>query len=636
MNTSQRISRAMEEDDNSWRAPAFRQKVLAQIEDAVKRSGNPSIMMKNPSEMENQVYTKANSKVQYLSYVARLLVYIRDIRPQGQQQPQPANMASQPTVRAQFPTPQINKQSTLNSVAVQGATQQLQMQQMQQAVQRPGGGLSQSAMQMPIFSGLTQQQILSQHLQPQPQAQRQQPMPQQHQMQNPNMLAQASLGVSPQSQSGHQQMTQSLNVTANQVASSMAVQQQAVLPAQQGKHPVQVRMQPAPSPAASTMTSTSMRAPTPSSVQHSTHTSQVTVAPSPAPIAPSPAMHPSPSPQHVVAASPAASTSVPTPSTMSVHSPASVLNPGSVGAPAASPASLNPAEEQAYLDKLQELQPYVEPLSRMIAKMNRELRDKEHSSRDLHKLKNLHDILTNPSRRVSLQALESSGNVLKKIIKTKPPSVPTPPAPPTPSGTTCSTSASTQATITVSGPSLITTHPQAICKPLYDAVSRYSKSPMLSHTLQKTFTPLLQAMEGPPIQPFPPPAKKIKLVESNEKRSTVPHVLKGELARLCSRFQVKSGASTGLVQSNMLLHCSINDLNLPAVPPIEISVPQNYPLSSPECKTANYNANPFLQKVQRQLSSRLQRMPETYSVTSVLDAWEYSIRQACMAEVAVK
>ena len=54
----------------------------------------------------------------------------------------------------------------------------------------------------------------------------------------------------------------------------------------------------------------------------------------------------------MVAASPAASTSVPTPSTMSVHSPASVLNPGSVGAPAASPASLNPAEEQAYLDKV--------------------------------------------------------------------------------------------------------------------------------------------------------------------------------------------------------------------------------------------------------------------------------------------
>jgi len=98
---------------------------------------------------------------------------------------------------------------------------------------------------------------------------------------------------------------------------------------------------------------------------------------------------------------------------------------------------------------------------------------------------------------------------------------------------------------------------------------------------------------------------------------------------------VKSGARAGVIESNTLLQCSINDLNLPAVPPIVISVPQNYPYSSPECKTANYDANPFLQKVQKQLSSRLQRMPEMYSVTSVLNAWESSIRQACNAEVAV-
>ena len=29
----------------------------------MNRSGNPSMRMKNPSEMENQVYSKANSKV---------------------------------------------------------------------------------------------------------------------------------------------------------------------------------------------------------------------------------------------------------------------------------------------------------------------------------------------------------------------------------------------------------------------------------------------------------------------------------------------------------------------------------------------------------------------------------------------
>lgn len=58
--------------------------------------------------------------------------------------------------------------------------------------------------------------------------------------------------------------------------------------------------------------------------------------------------------------------------------------------------------------------------------------------------------------------------------------------------------------------------------------------------------------------PLPPPAKKIKLTDSDEKKCTVPHVLQGELARLCSRFQVKSGATTGVVHSNTLLHCSIS------------------------------------------------------------------------------
>jgi len=605
-------------------------------------------MMKNPSEMESQVYSKAKTKVDYLSYVARLLVYIRDIRPTnpGQQQPQAANMTPQPGMRPQFPTPPMNKQQVVGTIGAQGTPQQLQMQQVQQAVQRPSG-LSQAQMgTQQVFydkTGLTQQQLLAQHAK-----QLQQPQVPQHQQQAQNLLMQQSLNVTPLTQAGHHQMAQSqthVNVPPGQVGSPMPVQQQPVHPAQQTKHAVPMRMQAVPSPAAPAMPSTSLRAPTPSSAQHSSHTSQATVAPSPAPFVPSPAMHPSPSPQYVIAASPAASTSVPTPSTMNVQSPASVLNPGSVGAPAASP--LNPAEEQAYLDKLQELKPYVEPLSRMIAKMNREMRDKEHSSRDLYKLKHLHDILTNQSKRVPLQALENSGNVLKKLITLKPQSVPTPPAPPTPSlsGNASSsvvttsgimTSTTTTAAAVHLGMTVAPTLPQAICKPLYDAVTRHAKSPMLSHTLQRTFSPLLQAMEGPPILPLPPPAKRIRLADINEKKCTVPHVLQGELARLCSRFQVKRGSNTGVTQSNTLLQCSINDLNLPAVPPIEISVPQNYPFSSPECKTANYNANPFLQKVQRQLSSRLQRMPERYSVTSVLDAWESSIRQACIAEVTVK
>ena len=70
-----------------------------------------------------------------------------------------------------------------------------------------------------------------------------------------------------------------------------------------------------------------------------------------------------------MAASPSAPQSVPTPGG-SVQSPASIYNPGSVGAPVASP--LNPADEQAYLEKHKQLSIYIDPLQRMINKMSKE------------------------------------------------------------------------------------------------------------------------------------------------------------------------------------------------------------------------------------------------------------------------
>lgn len=38
------------------------------------------MMMSNPSDMENQLFLKAETRVNYLLYVARVLVYIRDKR----------------------------------------------------------------------------------------------------------------------------------------------------------------------------------------------------------------------------------------------------------------------------------------------------------------------------------------------------------------------------------------------------------------------------------------------------------------------------------------------------------------------------------------------------------------------------
>uniref|UniRef100_A0A3B1ICR7 Mediator of RNA polymerase II transcription subunit 15 n=1 Tax=Astyanax mexicanus TaxID=7994 RepID=A0A3B1ICR7_ASTMX len=64
--------------DNDWRSPGFRQKVVAQIEEAMRKAGTAHA--KTSNEMENHVFIKAKSREEYLSLVARLIIHFRDIR----------------------------------------------------------------------------------------------------------------------------------------------------------------------------------------------------------------------------------------------------------------------------------------------------------------------------------------------------------------------------------------------------------------------------------------------------------------------------------------------------------------------------------------------------------------------------
>uniref|UniRef100_A0A3Q2X9U9 Mediator of RNA polymerase II transcription subunit 15 n=1 Tax=Hippocampus comes TaxID=109280 RepID=A0A3Q2X9U9_HIPCM len=47
--------------DSDWRSPQFRQKVVAQIEEAKRKAGSGH--SKSSTEMENQVYIKAKTRV---------------------------------------------------------------------------------------------------------------------------------------------------------------------------------------------------------------------------------------------------------------------------------------------------------------------------------------------------------------------------------------------------------------------------------------------------------------------------------------------------------------------------------------------------------------------------------------------
>lgn len=101
----------------------------------------------------------------------------------------------------------------------------------------------------------------------------------------------------------------------------------------------------------------------------------------------------------------------PTTSNLTMQSPAhpqaNVPSPGSVPNTPGNPGSAGPSvrmgssEEQAYLEKWKQLQKYVEPLKRMINKIDKD----EDREVDLIKMKNLLNILSDSSKRLPMQTL---------------------------------------------------------------------------------------------------------------------------------------------------------------------------------------------------------------------------------------
>lgn len=79
------------------------------------------------------------------------------------------------------------------------------------------------------------------------------------------------------------------------------------------------------------------------------------------------------------------------------------------------------------------------------------------------------------------------------------------------------------------------------------------------------------------------------------------------------------------------LLCCLDDRHLPCVPPVSLSVPEDYPRSPPKCHLSphEYSATRFLATVQVALESRVRKLPGRFSISQLLDTWEMSVRQAC-------
>ncbi|XP_068845653.1 mediator of RNA polymerase II transcription subunit 15 isoform X3 [Capricornis sumatraensis] len=683
--------------ETDWRSAAFRQKLVSQIEDAMRKAGVAH--SKSSKDMESHVFLKAKTRDEYLSLVARLIIHFRDIHNKKSQasvsdpmnalqsltggpaagaaglglptrgpgqalggmgglgamgQPPPGTSGMAPHSMAVVSTAAPQTQLQLQQVALQ-QQQQFQAQQqvaLQQQQQQQQFQAQQSAMQQQFQAAVQQQQQLQQQqhliklhqqnqqqvplqqqqlqrmaqLQLQQQQQQQQALQAQPPIQQPPLQQpppppsqalpqqlqppqhhQAPPQPPPQAQPQPQPLVSQAPALPGQmlytqpqlklVRAPMVVQQphvqpqvppqtavptaqasQAVGPGVQVHTPQSMPPPPQPSPQ-----------PGPPSSQPNSNVSSGP-APSPSSFLPSPSPQPSQSP--VTARTPQ-NFSVPSPGPLNTP-----VNPSSV----MSPAGSSQAEEQQYLDKLKQLSKYIEPLRRMINKIDKN----EDRKKDLSKMKSLLDILTDPSKRCPLKTLQKCEIALEKLKNDM--AVPTPPPPPVPP-----------------------TKQQYLCQPLLDAVLANIRSPVFNHSLYRTFVPAMTAIHGPPITAPVVSTRKRKFEE--DERQSIPNVLQGEVARLDPKFLVNLDPSHCSNSGAVHLICKLDDRDLPSVPPLELSVPADYPAQSPLWinRQWQYDANPFLQSVHRCMTSRLLQLPDKHSVTALLNTWAQSVHQACLS-----
>ncbi|XP_043253698.1 mediator of RNA polymerase II transcription subunit 15-like isoform X2 [Colletes latitarsis] len=615
----------MATDENSWKTQNFRQSVIAKIDEVVQSSGMPTT--RNSIDMENHVFQKAKTKEEYLGFVARLILHVRELNSKkgaggaapgtagsgNQGMPDPIGalqtLARQGTGINQMMSmsgPGSNPQGIIQQQPTNTATNLLQslnqrpgqtmaMQGMQNKM--PGMGMmpAQTSGPMSHMGSIQTMQNNSMLTQMNQMGPGQIP-PQMNQV-VPNPMGQITPGQMQQSMQTQMQNQLSSQIS-NQIGgsisgiqTSMPQQMNQIASGQLGPAQMQQQlnhMQRKPGE----MINTGFAGPRNVTANQFLRQSPSPSAPSPAGLsAPSsnqmvasPALVPSPSPQHAIMGGPQRSVGM-------APSPSSSLNtPGGVGA-TPSPQQ----EDQAYRDKVRQLSKYIEPLRRMIAKMGN-----EGNVDKLSKMKKLLEILSNPSKRMPMDTLLKCEVVLEKVdFKRSDASV---------------------------GPPVPTLKEHHFFSPLLETVSTHLQSPVVNHTLQRTFGPCLEALFGPEIKNLPPPLKKQKIEES---LSDIPDVLQGEIARLDQRFKVSLDPAQQNGSKCTQLICWLDDRHLPCVPPVSVTVPADYPLTPPRCVMAPHEyATTFLCAVQKALNARITKLPRRFSVSQLLDTWEMSVRQA--------
>merc|ERR1719357_2137075 len=159
-----------------WQTEVFRSSLVRKLEEAIRESGNPT--QKPAPDMERQVFMRAKTKEEYLSFIARLILHVRQQSSGGaqgggsadlgdlgmnqqpnmqqQQQQQQQQMQMQQQQQGQMRMMQGGGQQPMMQQQQQQRMQMMQQQQQQQQMmgghQRPpmsqGGGLLEQRMMM--------------------------------------------------------------------------------------------------------------------------------------------------------------------------------------------------------------------------------------------------------------------------------------------------------------------------------------------------------------------------------------------------------------------------------------------------------------------------------------------------------
>eukprot|EP00088_Acartia_fossae_P000608 TRINITY_DN1024_c0_g1_i16.p1 TRINITY_DN1024_c0_g1~~TRINITY_DN1024_c0_g1_i16.p1 ORF type:complete len:623 (-),score=174.16 TRINITY_DN1024_c0_g1_i16:51-1919(-) len=601
-----------------WQSEAFRSSLVRKLEEAIKDSGATN--GRTAAQMENEVFRRSQNKEDYLGYVAKLILHVKQNgRNMQDGQPMGVMNTGMPQSQAQ---PQQQQQRLITATGMQG---QMQQQQNRMQMQR-----------MPVQQ---QQQMMmqQQHLQVQLRNRMQQPGAGQGMMQQPGagpggpgMGGGTSMSSGPGMTGGPGGMTSGPSgitsgpgiqggpagltgsggpggmTTGPGVMTSGPSSMTAGGPGIAGpgmtggrgmsqlQQALQQRAQVGPDMQQSIrqqgMTmgiggpGYTMRPGVPN-----TGATPVSQGPSPIPYAQSPQGqmgqnspmgNPVPSPvggQRSGSLAPSPSSQVNTP-----------MNPVNEG-------------ERDYLDKLKSLEKYIEPLRRVIRRHGN-----EDNNEKLTKMKRLLDILSNPEKRVPLLTLQRCEDVLKRMQLD-----------------------------TQDDTSDINLQANPDKNPLIDAIlklqqnAKDGKGVSLNNSLANTFIPPVETVLGPEIclPPLPrtPPA-------SDESKDRLPDILQGEIARLDPRFRVAFASSQpDYCSTSVDLVCQLDDKDLPAVPPLRITIPPNYPDYPPsvDLDSPQFLTTPFLDEVSAALSSRVNRMAHRFTLSQLLTAWELSVRSAC-------